>query len=80
MKVALIGAGKMGLPMAQHLQDAGHALLVHDSSEPARKRAQDAGLRVAGVKVSAQGDIEIVTGDERVHDSPPQGGNEWDGI
>jgi hypothetical protein len=39
-----------------------------------------AGLRVAGVKVSAQGDIEVVTGDERVHDSPPQGGNEWDGI
>jgi len=38
------------------------------------------GLRVAGVKVSAQGDIEVVTGDERVHDSPPQGGNEWDGI
>ena len=30
-----------------------------------------AGLRVAGVKVSAQGDIEVVTGDERVHDSPP---------
>jgi hypothetical protein len=39
-----------------------------------------AGLRVAGVKVSAQGDIEVVTGEERVHDSPPQGGNEWDGI
>jgi hypothetical protein len=39
-----------------------------------------AGLQVAGVKVSAQGDIEVVTGDERVHDSPPQGGNEWDSI
>jgi hypothetical protein len=37
-----------------------------------------AGLRVAGVKVSAQGDIEVVTGDERVRDSPTQGGNEWD--
>jgi hypothetical protein len=37
-----------------------------------------AGLHVAGVKVSAQGDIEVVTGEERVHDSPPQGGNEWD--
>jgi hypothetical protein len=36
------------------------------------------GLRVAGVKVSAQGDIEVVTGDERVHDSPLHGGNEWD--
>jgi len=41
-----------------------------------------AGLRVAGVKVSAQGDIEVVTGDERVQDStwPPQEGNEWDRI
>jgi hypothetical protein len=38
------------------------------------------GLRVAGVKVSAQGDIEVVTGDERVHDSPPPGGNEWDQV
>jgi hypothetical protein len=37
-----------------------------------------AGLHVAGVKVSAQGDIEVVTGEKRVHDSPPQGGNEWD--
>jgi hypothetical protein len=37
-----------------------------------------AGLRVAGVKVSAQGDIEVVTGDERTQDSPTQGGNEWD--
>jgi hypothetical protein len=39
-----------------------------------------AGLHVAVVKVSAQGDIEVVTGQERVHDSPPQGGNEWDSI
>ena len=41
-----------------------------------------AGLHVAGVKVSAQGDIEVVTGDERVQDStwPPQEGNEWDRI
>jgi hypothetical protein len=39
-----------------------------------------AGLRVAGVKVSAQGDIEVVTGDERVHDSPAPEGNEWDRV
>jgi hypothetical protein len=41
-----------------------------------------AGLRVAGVKVSAQGDIEVVTGGERAQDStlPTQESNEWDRI
>ena len=48
MKVALIGAGKMGLPMAQHLKAAGHTVLVHDNSEAARSNAQAAGLQVAG--------------------------------
>jgi hypothetical protein len=38
------------------------------------------GLRVAGVKVNAQGEIEIVTGDERAQDLPAQGENEWDRI
>jgi hypothetical protein len=39
-----------------------------------------AGLGVAGVKISAQGDIEVVTGDDRAQDSPAQGTNEWDRI
>src|SRR5262249_54414429 len=39
-----------------------------------------AGLRVAGVKVSAQGDIEVVTGDDRAQDSPTQEVNEWDRV
>jgi hypothetical protein len=40
-----------------------------------------AGLHVAGVKVSAQGDIEVVTADGRAQDSVAQGGmNEWDRI
>jgi hypothetical protein len=38
------------------------------------------GLHVAGVKVSAQGDIEVVTGDERAHDPPAPEGNEWDRV
>jgi hypothetical protein len=29
------------------------------------------GLHVAGVKVSAKGDIEVVTGDEKSHDLTP---------
>ena len=39
-----------------------------------------AGLHVAGVKVSAQGDIEVLTNDTKMQDQPTQGGNEWDGI
>jgi hypothetical protein len=39
-----------------------------------------AGLYVAGVKVSAQGDIEVVTGDGRAHDSSAREVNEWDRV
>ena len=39
-----------------------------------------AGLRVAGVKVSAQGDIEVVTGEDRAQDSSSREGNEWDTV
>ena len=60
MKVAVIGVGKMGLPMAQHLQDAGHAVLVHDSSAAARAQAQAAGLRVAGGLPQALEGAEVV--------------------
>jgi hypothetical protein len=37
-----------------------------------------AGLHVAGVKVSAHGDIEVLTDDAKVQDPPTQGENEWD--
>jgi hypothetical protein len=39
-----------------------------------------AGLHVAGAKVSAQGDIEVVTGDERAQDSSSREVNEWDRV
>jgi hypothetical protein len=39
-----------------------------------------AGLHVVSIKVSAQGDIEVLTDDERAQDSATQGGNEWDAI
>jgi hypothetical protein len=39
-----------------------------------------AGLHVAGVKVSAQGDIEVVTGDGRAQDSSAREVNEWERI
>jgi len=39
-----------------------------------------AGLHVVGVKVSAQGDIEVVTGDGRAQDSSAREVNEWDRV
>jgi hypothetical protein len=39
-----------------------------------------AGLRVAGVKVSAQGDIEVVTGEGKTQGPSTEGENEWDRI
>jgi hypothetical protein len=37
-----------------------------------------AGLGVAGVKVNAQGDIEVVTAREAKQDNPGNAVNEWD--
>jgi len=39
-----------------------------------------AGLHVAGVKVSAQGDIEVVTGEGKTRGPSTEGENEWDRI
>jgi hypothetical protein len=39
-----------------------------------------AGLRVTGVKVGAQGDIEVVTGDEGAQHSSSREENEWDTV
>ncbi len=47
MNIALIGVGKMGLPMARHLAAAGHRLTVHDTSAAQREIAAAAGLTVA---------------------------------
>ncbi|HEY1230443.1 MAG TPA: NAD(P)-binding domain-containing protein, partial [Ramlibacter sp.] len=35
MKVHVVGVGKMGLPMARHLHQAGHAVTV-DDAQPQR--------------------------------------------
>jgi 3-hydroxyisobutyrate dehydrogenase len=46
MRVHVIGAGKMGLPMARHFAAAGHAVTVHDVNEERLALARAAGLRV----------------------------------
>lgn len=60
MRIAFIGAGKMGLPMARHLMAAGHQLVVHDSSPPAQTAARAAGLSVAATLAAAVADSEVV--------------------
>lgn len=60
MKLAVIGVGRMGLPLARHLAAAGHAVTVHDSSEAARAHAAAAGLRVAASLAQALDGAEVV--------------------
>ncbi len=46
-RVHVLGAGKMGLPMASHLHRAGHLVTVEDPDESRLALARQAGLRVA---------------------------------
>lgn len=46
MRVHVIGAGKMGLPMARHLARGGHAVTVHDLDDARLALAREAGLAV----------------------------------
>src|SRR4051812_34004048 len=57
MRVHVVGAGKMGLPMARHFAAGGHAVSVQDLDE-----ARLALARAAGIAVDARGmrDAELV--------------------
>ena len=46
MRIHVVGAGKMGLPMARHLAAAGHAVTVQDVDEGRLALAREAGLAV----------------------------------
>ncbi len=47
MRLALIGTGRMGTPIAARLRYAGHDLAVYDVSPVARRRMAEAGFAVA---------------------------------
>lgn len=47
MKIHLIGAGKMGLPMGRHLLAAGHGITVDDVHEDRLREARSSGMSVA---------------------------------
>lgn len=46
MRIHIVGAGKMGLPMAQHLRAGGHQVTVAERSEERQAAVRAAGLQV----------------------------------
>lgn len=61
MQVAMMGLGRMGLPMARHMAEAGHQVMAFDVVEEARRRAETAGLTVVETAAElAASSIELV--------------------
>jgi len=60
MRLALIGTGRMGTPIAARLRAAGHRLVVYDSAPEARERLAAEGFEVAADAPAAVGGAEAV--------------------
>ena len=60
MRVAFLGLGHMGLPMARNLVGAGHDVVGFDVVLGAREAARAAGLRVVNAATDAVADAEVV--------------------
>jgi 3-hydroxyisobutyrate dehydrogenase len=60
MKIAFIGLGNMGAPMAQNLLKAGHKLNVYDVNEHAVQSLQSAGATASRTPKAAATDAEYV--------------------
>lgn len=56
--IAWIGMGNMGVPLAEHLRDAGHSVAVYDIN-PAKYAALD-GMRPAASPADAARDVEFI--------------------
>ena len=59
-RIAFIGLGNMGGPMAVNLAKAGHTLGAFDLSKAASDQAAAAGLKIAGSAADAVADAEVV--------------------
>ena len=61
-RVGVVGAGRMGLPMARHAAAAGFQVVVFDIDPAACRKAELAGLRVAGslAELAAELDCALV--------------------
>ena len=58
MKVAVIGLGAMGRPIARHVRAAGHDVVGHDVDSGSRRRAEADGIAVAD-DLAAAGRAEV---------------------
>jgi len=59
-KIAFIGLGNMGLPMAKNLVAAGHDVTGYDLSDAAKAGLQESGGKVADTIAAAVADAEII--------------------
>lgn len=59
MKVAMVGLGRMGFPMARHMQEAGHNVVGFDESPVALQKAAAAGMIIAD-DLAGLKDVELV--------------------
>ena len=59
-RIAFIGLGNMGGPMAANLVKAGHAVIGHDLSHDMLKAAEAAGIKAANVLTEALAEAEVV--------------------
>ena len=60
MRLALIGTGRMGTPIAARLRAAGHRLVVHDALPAVRERLAADGFEVAADPASAVRQAKVV--------------------
>ncbi len=59
-RIAFLGLGNMGAPMAANLVKAGHTVVGFDPVSAALDHARDSGVIIAAAAVAAVGDVEIV--------------------
>jgi len=88
MKIAFLGTGRMGLPMARSLLAAGHEVTAWNRTRGKAEPLAAHGARIAGTPAEAAQDAEIavtmladdealdevVFGDEGIYEALPQGG------
>ena len=61
-RIGFVGLGRMGVPMATHLADAGYLVAGHDISDEARQRVKDAApaVKVPGTLAAVARDADAV--------------------